>query len=65
MFIVPRFYSFSPAVHSRVFTVVDYRNDAVIDWEEFLCYTFILDYASREQRMKCTHTATTTMHNEE
>ena len=51
---MPRFYSFSSAVHSRVLTVVDYRNDGLIDWEEFLCYKFILDYASREQRMKCT-----------
>ena len=57
VFIVPRFYSFSSAVHSRVLTVVDYRNDGVIDWEEFLCYKFILDHANREQRMKCAQAA--------
>ena len=52
-FIVPRFHSFSSAVHARVLTVVDYRNDAAIDWEEFVCFKFILDYGSREQRLKC------------
>ena len=52
LFIAPRFYSFSPAVHQRVLTVVDFRSDGVVDWEEFVCYLFVLDYASREQRMR-------------
>jgi EF-hand domain pair len=39
-------------VWNRVVTVVDFRNDGVIDWEEFLCYKFIADYAGREQQMR-------------
>ena len=42
----------APAV-GALLTSVDYRNDAAIDWEEFVCYKFILDYGSREQRLKC------------
>ena len=52
LFIAPRFASFSPSVWSRVLTVVDYRPDGWVDWDEFVCYRFVLEYGSREQQLR-------------
>ena len=51
LFVAPRFPSFSAAVHQRVFTVIDYRPDQYIEYDEYLCYRYILDYSTHSQRL--------------
>ena len=50
----PRFPSFSAAVHQRVFTVIDFRPDQYIEYDEYLCYRYILDYSTHTQRLHFT-----------
>ena len=51
LFVAPRFPSFSASVHQRVFTVIDFRPDTYIEYDEYLCYRYILDYSTHTQRL--------------
>ena len=52
-YLAPRLNQFDGAVIERCFEVFNFNGEAGLDLDEFACAVFILDYASREELLKC------------